>query len=380
MKKIIFGAGKWGRYAIKKYGKENIQCIIDNNPEKAGKSLDGIQIFDAKELVRICREDKYEIIIAVKNGKSIEKQLKELNITNYSYYHSTDAFFPTSELVVNPYEMLDGLLNSSQSNIDILIQEEAEKVEQLKNTDAVFDNIEIETVNRCNGGCSFCPVNTKNDPREYQKMTEKLFYKIIGELEDMDYQGKIALYSNNEPFLDDRIIDFQKYARAHLPKARFHLFTNGTLLTLDKFVEIIPYLDELVIDNYNQNLELIPNNKKIVDYCEEHEELKNKVTVVLRKIDEVLTTRGGDAPNARTVSYPDAKCVLPFRQMIVRPDGKVSLCCNDPLGRNTLADLNEETLLEAWNNPRFRMVRKCLDEGGRKNWKHCEYCDTFYLG
>jgi hypothetical protein len=211
-------------------------------------------------------------------------------------------------------------------------------------------------------------------------MTEELFYKIIGELEDMDYRGKIALFSNNEPFLDERIIDFQKYARAHLPRARFHLFTNGTLLTLDKFVEIIPHLDRLIIDNYNQNLELIPNSKKIVDYCEGHEELKNKVTVVLRKIDEVLNTRGGDAPNARKVSYPDAKCVLPFQQMIVRPDGKVSLCCNDPLGRNTLADLNEETLLEAWNNPRFRMVRKCLDEGGRKNWKHCEFCDTFNLG
>jgi organic radical activating enzyme len=380
MKKIIFGAGQWGGYAIKKYGKENIQCIIDNNPEKVGHYLEGVRIFDAQELVRICREDDYEIIIAVKNGKSIEKQLRELNITNYSYYHSEDAYFPTSELVVNPYDTLDGFLNSSQSNIDMRIQAEAEKVERLKNTDALFNHIEIETVNRCNGGCSFCPVNAKNDSREYQKMTEVLFYKIIGELEDMDYRGRIALFSNNEPFLDDRIIDFQKYARAHLPGARFHLFTNGTLLTLDKFVEIIPHLDELIIDNYNQNLELIPNNKKIVDYCEEHEELKNKVTVVLRKIDEVLTTRGGDAPNARKVSYPDAKCVLPFQQMIVRPDGKVSLCCNDPLGRNTLADLNEETLLEAWNNPRFRMVRKCLDEGGRKNWKHCEHCDTFNLG
>lgn len=41
----------------------------------------------------------------------------------------------------------------------------------------LFNNIEIETVNRCNGTCSFCPVNKNQDPREYKKMPEELFKK-----------------------------------------------------------------------------------------------------------------------------------------------------------------------------------------------------------
>lgn len=71
-----------------------------------------------------------------------------------------------------------------------------------------------------------------------------------------------------------------------------------------------------------------------------------------------------------SVSYPTAKCVLPFKQMIIRLDGKVSLYCNDSLERKTLADLTKETLAEAWNNPRYQMVRKCLYEG-REHWNHC---------
>lgn len=63
--------------------------------------------------------------------------------------------------------------------------------------------------------------------------------------------------------------------------------------------------------------------------------------------------------------------------MIVRPDGKVSLCCNDPLGKNTLADLTKENIVDAWYNDRFQTVRKCLFKGGRKEWGHCIYCDNF---
>lgn len=38
----------------------------------------------------------------------------------------------------------------------------------------------------------------------------------------------MTTFSTNEPLLDDRIIDFNKYAREHLPKARIHMYTNGT--------------------------------------------------------------------------------------------------------------------------------------------------------
>ena len=77
------------------------------------------------------------------------------------------------------------------------------------------------------------------------------------------------------------------------------------------------------------------------------------------------------------ISYGNTKCALPYKQMIIRPDGKVSLCCNDPLGKDTLGDLTYETILEIWYGKKFQMVREALYKG-RSYWEHCKWCDNFY--
>lgn len=139
------------------------------------------------------------------------------------------------------------------------------------------------------------------------------------------------------------------------------------------------YLDELIIDNYNQELQLIPNCKKIKEYCLKNPELIKRVTIVLRKPIEILTTRGGEAPNRQEKeSYEDTTCINPFTQMIIRPDGKVSLCCNDPLGRNTMGDLNINSLQEVWYGQEFQNVRKALING-RQHIEQCKYCDVFNI-
>ena len=261
-----------------------------------------------------------------------------------------------------------------------MIKEVDELTEQLYHNQLLFDHVEIETINRCNGICDFCPVSKQNDIREYRVMREELFKKIVEELAEINYGGKIALFSNNEPFLDDRIIEWNKYAREKIKNARIHLFTNGTLLTLDKFISIIDYLDELIIDNYTLNGQLLRTCKDICDYCNVHEELKSKVTIVMRNPHEILSSRGGSAPNRSDIKeYKDNRCALPFRQMIIRPSGEVSLCCNDPLGKYTLGDVNVQTLSEIWYGEKFNNIRKRLYLG-RKNIEACSRCDNISLG
>lgn len=239
----------------------------------------------------------------------------------------------------------------------------------------MFSSIEIETINRCNGECSFCPANRNVDPRTPKKMNSQLFYKIIDELGEMRYSGRLALHSNNEPFLDSRIIDFAKYARERVPNAFIYLYTNGTLVTLEKFKEIIPFLDRIIIDNYDDGLKLHENVREINLYCKKHAKLDRKVEIHLRKIHEVLNTRGGQSPNNKRKATLHMSCVLPYKQMIIRPDGKVSLCCNDPYGKYTLADLTKMTIREAWFSKRYKLVRENLRKG-RFKVKLCRYCDT----
>lgn len=379
---VIFGAGQIGRMALADY-KERVAFFIDNNKEVQGTELNGIGVKSVEDFLQV--KNQYTVIIASRQLELMERQLQKLGVTNYEpYMQEKEAYYTTEELIFNPY------LDNSQRDVtetewnentkkNLAIETVNYRVEQMQGKDILFDHVEIETINRCNGNCDFCPVSVKNDTREYQTMPEALFEDIIGQLAEMEYAGKIALFSNNEPFLDENIVQKHKFAREKLPKARMHLFTNGTLLGLEQFIEIVQYLDELVIDNYQQELKLIKPCEKIVRYCEEHPELKKKVTIVLRKPKEILTTRGGAAPNRKElISYGSERCVLPYKQLIIRPDGKVSLCCNDPLGKNTLGDLTKNSIMEVWYNDRFKTVRKALYEG-RKNWIHCEYCDVFSL-
>ncbi len=64
----------------------------------------------------------------------------------------------------------------------------------------LFDRISIETFSKCNGGCSFCPVNRFDDPRKDVLMNESLFKKIILNLYDLNYKGQVVLVPNTSHY------------------------------------------------------------------------------------------------------------------------------------------------------------------------------------
>ena len=242
----------------------------------------------------------------------------------------------------------------------------------------LFETIEIETINRCNGECSFCPVNRRDDKRDFKIMDEQLFKNIINQLRDMNYDGRIQLFSNNEPLLDKRISDFAKYARENCKNAHLSLFTNGILLDEKKFKQLIPYFDTFCIDNYYDNEVVLPKNiREIVNICDKLPELKKKVIIQLINKKEIRNNRGGQSKNRHFTYKLKTNCKLPFKQIIVRPDGKLSLCCNDALGTNTLGDLTKETILEAWQGEKYKKIRNLLAKKGRKAVELCQYCDNF---
>lgn len=256
-----------------------------------------------------------------------------------------------------------------------MVNKFVEMVDPEKN---VIRAVEIETINRCNGHCSFCPVNASDDPRPLKYMDTDVFKKIIRELSLMNYTGKLSLFSNNEPLLDKRILDFHKYAKEKLPQCKMHMFTNGRKLSVELFLLLMNYLDEMIIDVYSDEFEIPSNIKKIIELCEQNEELASRLTVVLRKQNEILSTRGGESkvrslmPNFKTDG-----CALPFQQMIIRPTGEVSLCCNDPLGRYTLGNVRLQTLSQIWTGEKYKEIRSKL-KVGRGTISKCSLCDSFY--
>lgn len=243
---------------------------------------------------------------------------------------------------------------------------------------SLFNKIEIETINQCNNACAFCPVNKFNDIRNHSLMTMELFKKIIIELEQLAYSDAINLFSNNEPLLDPYLIERLKFTRQHLPNAYIFIFTNGLLLTTQKLMQILPYVNFIHINNYNTTPELLPGHKKLQNELLKNKVSTNKVEIHLRNSSECLSTRAGQSPNRKEGLTLTSPCILPFSQIVIRPTGQVSFCCNDAYGLYTMGDVSKQPLVEIWHGEKFCKSRANMIKN-RSCQEPCTNCDMLFM-
>lgn len=219
-------------------------------------------------------------------------------------------------------------------------------IEYFMNSDPVPhpNVVNLETINRCNSTCEFCTANKNAEKRPYARMEESLYYSIIDQLRDWGYKGHLTLYGNNEPWLDTRIVEFHKYAREQLPESFIFMSTNGLLLDVEKVKTIVPYVNQLIINNYCLDMKLHDNIKVIYEYVKAHpEEFKDvDILIQMRYLKEVLTNRAGSAPNkAATEKVIKETCLMPYTDMWITPGGKLGICCCDNFEVTDVGDLTK---------------------------------------
>lgn len=245
-----------------------------------------------------------------------------------------------------------------------------------------FQFLMLETVNRCNGTCSFCPAAAGTDHRPYKKMEKELFDKVITELTERNWKGSIFLQVNNEPLLDRRLASFAGEIRERLPQCRICIITNGTLLNVSKLKAVADLIDEMVVNDYSETYKLSPNIKELYSYvCHHNEEFGSTEIVIARRYSkEILATRAGAAPNKPYKNNKiDSPCIYPYTDMIVFPDGKVGMCCNDCFEVTCFGDLNTENIFDVWENEKFMELRNRMARG-RSAYPFCVECDVVDAG
>lgn len=356
-KVYLYGAGYICRFFLSSLTLNRIDILIDavlvsntlNNP----LSINGIPVkkFNKED---ICSNDV--IILTVEKYEKILKELEEIDVKVLTFNQ------------IIPYNIgIDGEFVCEWNN-----QMEKYHVYQ-RNNKILFKYIEIETINRCNGDCSFCPVNIHEKQREYHKMSEEMYKDIIEQLAAINYDGLVALFSNNEPFLDDRIFEFANIAREKLPEAFIYMYTNGKLIDKNKFKKIIDNLNFLQIDNYEPEKGK-PNNISEIEELVHELRIEDKYRYFEIDKNTVRLSRGGNSPNSKVRYSLNAACCLPWVQLVIRPDGKISLCCNDALGENTLGDLTKESLLDIWFGDKYEYYRDAIILS-RKAISTCKFCN-----
>jgi len=243
------------------------------------------------------------------------------------------------------------------------------KVKQLTN----LYEVNIATINICNRKCVYCKFG---QTRKWKKlrMEAKMFRKIISDLKKINYQNLIGLFVNNEPLLDKRIFYFLKVTKKTLLHAKTYLFSNGDLLDEKNIKKLFRSgLDKLFIslhdDSRLKEVETIVGKLK-----------KNKV--IIKKEYEInkqkyFHNRGGSI-TARTVSqkrHLNKGCLLPFRQMVINPEGNVYLCCCDFYYDVVFGNAKDMSVVDTfYKNPKLNRIRKQLILNNRKGLKLCEQC------
>lgn len=250
--------------------------------------------------------------------------------------------------------------------------------------DYLFETVMIETINLCNNNCSFCPVgfDSKTKPKKY--LSIELVNKIANELSDLNFSGRISLYNNNEPLMDERLEEIIQIFRDKVPNSLITILTNGILLKETHLNLFNKGLNKLAINNYNNEAKLIrPISNFISKYNDTTEENKKamNIEVIYRNKYKELSNRAGNNKN-KIISdnlYLDKPCFLPHKQLVILGDGNVALCCNDLYGKFSLGNISKNSILEIWNGDKYREVRfSLLKFNSRSNISLCSNCD--YIG
>jgi radical SAM protein with 4Fe4S-binding SPASM domain len=223
----------------------------------------------------------------------------------------------------------------------------------------MFKMIFIETITACNRRCSYCP-NSKFDRgliENTKKMESGLFYKIIDELSGLGWRGNIEPHSYGEPLLDNRLLPFISYIKNKLPSSAIQLFTNGDFLTVDLYKELVKTgVSEIYITQHLP--EISGNIKKVLDYRKEYG--NNKVLLLCFRPDKI-NNRGGLVEAEGAVALK--KCEWPLYAVGVDYAGNVLFCCNDYFSTVKLGNINSERLIDIWNKPYYKKLRKEVKRG-----------------
>ncbi len=261
----------------------------------------------------------------------------------------------------------------------------------------IFDAIFFEVRTRCNSRCAFCAASIQNETREDVSLPFELYQKAIDELSEMNYSGRIAYHVNNDPLIFRELEKFVDYARTKVPKAWIQILTNGKALTLAKAEALIKVgINEITVNHYNDDfsaplpkvlqelreavlLKYFKADEIVARLPKDYKEKKVFLFAVnRRRLNEVLMSRAGTAPNKKEVSeMPRGFCQFPFTQFNVTADGRVNKCCSDLFFSDVMGNIKDQSIREIWFGEKLNKVRKELLQGNRKAFETCEKCDFY---
>ncbi len=267
----------------------------------------------------------------------------------------------------------------------------------------LFNRIQIQTVSWCNRSCAFCP--SGKFPVDKTFMPIEVYHRVVDQLHELEFSGRISPYLMNEPLLDKRLPDLIAYTRAGCPESWIAINTNGDALSEDLACRLFDAgLNSLDVNAYDSTQQYgafvtlaervvarrgdvtrqvgyndptfngidLPRSAKIV-HCRDMAFWESQF--LARQATPDLQNRSGNVPGARRLHAPlGLGCPRPFQQMYINHRGEAVLCCNDWRFDVVMGDTTTASLADIWQNDRYQTYRHNLQQKNR-GMPLCETCD-----
>lgn len=232
-----------------------------------------------------------------------------------------------------------------------------------------LDCVFIETTTACTRKCIWCTHHYFDIKPTF--MSEKLFNKIMSDLHEIKFNGRLSFFLNGEPLLDKRLSKWINTAKNSCPEAFTFIITNGDLLTYERAIELLNSgLDAIKVNTYDDTtFESVAEVKERIP-----KELSKRILHLDYSKKTDWTNRGGTVPFGGKRKDIGTVCLRPFRQLYITTSGLVAQCCSDALNRYIMGNMQTQKLLEIWNGEPFQRVRNSLLGYGELN-DLCKVCD-----
>jgi len=227
--------------------------------------------------------------------------------------------------------------------------------------------IEVEVSTKCNLSCSYCPVSLEPKKISQQSMPQKIFDKILSDLQLIEYSEAIAFHRYGEPLLI-KVEKFINATKKALPDVTTELFTNGTLLTEKRLQSLqLSGIDTIIVTQHTptgfiDKLPTIPD-----------ELLKNVYVRYGKEL--ILNNRAGTLPHILpSADLSNEPCLRPTRAMTIDISGNVIVCCDDYNKIINMGNITRMSIEEIWQSERYTRIRHLLSTGKRDFVDPCKYC------
>lgn len=288
-------------------------------------------------------------------------------------------------------------------------------------------HVQVQTINACNASCVMCPYGKTPDSQIAGRMDDQLWDKIVDELSTYENLDSFIPMLQNEPFLDQKIINkVKKFKEKTRGRVRTELVTHGGLLT-DETIQMIceSGLDTLTISvdsihrEVYEKIRIGLNYDTVMSNVNRLIDAKPKTRIIIRMVRQTLNrgevqefiqfwkkkgveamawdveNRQGAVQNFDGLEVPREKsrwyslvsstllekfapmCPVPFYGAFILHTGDVLICGFDWLHESIIGNIREHTLKEIWNSERARKYRRLHYEKRVQEIDMCSNCSIW---